>query len=107
MANKHLIEIYRRNGLRYLRLNLKRADPDYRPTLVVRAGWALPEYPETKCQYCKKNIRPQAYNDCGHIYLSIGCCDSVIEDVAWPFTDDYITHADEELEKLGFEYLQG
>ena len=105
MANKRLIETYQRNGRNYLRLNLKRAEPNYKPTPVLKAGWKLPEYPEAQCQYCKKNIRPQAYNDCGHIYLSIGCCDSVIEDIPWPFTEDYIYNADAHLSALGFEYI--
>lgn len=124
MANKRLIETYHRNGRNYLRLNLKRVEPiqtkptpavkpdripehpktDDKPTPVLKAGWKLPEYPETKCQYCEKLVRPQAYNDCGHIYLSIGCCDSLIEDIPWPFTEDYIHNAKEHLEALGFEY---
>lgn len=103
MANKHTIETFRRNGRNYLRLNHKRAEP-YKPTPVLKPGWKLPEYPEAKCQYCEENLRPQAYNDCGEIHLSIGCCDSLIEEIAWPFTEDYIDNAKEHLEALGFEY---
>lgn len=103
MANKRLLESYHRNGMRYLRLNLKRSE-SYDPVPVLKPGWTLPEYEETKCQYCNKTIRPQAYNDCGNIHLSIGCCDSVIEEIAWPFTEDYISNAQAHLSALGFEY---
>ena len=106
MANKRLLEIYHRNGMRYLRLNLKRSEP-YKPTPVVKPGWKMPEYPETKCQYCRKMVRPQAYNDCGTIHLSVGCCDSLIEEIDWPFTEDYIHNVVENLEALGFEFIWG
>jgi len=105
MANKRLIETYHRNGMRYLRLNHKRAEPSYKPKPVLKAGWALPEYPEAKCKYCEKLVRPQAYNDCGEIHLSIGCCDSLIGDIPWPFTEDYIYNAAAHLSALGFEYI--
>lgn len=104
MANKRLLETYHRNGMRYLRLNLKRSEP-YKPTPVVKPGWTMPEYPEIYCIYCKEKFRPQAYNDCGEIHLSIGCCDSLIEDIEWPFVDGYIYNADTHLSALGFEYI--
>lgn len=104
MANKHLIETFRRNGRNYLRLNLKRADLNYKPTPVVKPGWKLPEYPEIYCIYCKERFRPKAYNDCGEIHLYIGCYESEIQKIAWPFTEDYISNAQAHLSALGFEY---
>lgn len=106
MANKQMIETYRRNGRNYLRLNIKRSQA-YTPKPTVKPGWKLPDFPEIYCIYCKDRIRPQAYNDLGTIHLSIGCCDSFIDDVPWPFIENFIDNAAENLEALGFEYLWG
>lgn len=105
MANKHLIETFRRNGRNYLRLNHKRAEPNYKPKPVLKPGWKLPEYPEIYCFSCQERIRPIAYDDCDELYLSIGCqCDAFIEEIDWPFTEEQIWGT-KHFEALGFEFV--
>lgn len=105
MANKRLIETYQRNGRNYLRLNLKRAEPNCKPMPALKSGWKLPELPEIYCIYCMEQIRPKAYNDCGEIHLYIGCYESEIQEIEWPFTEESIRNARDHLEALGFQFV--
>jgi hypothetical protein len=101
--------IYHQNAVHFLRRRNRPKEVSRKaPLPKVKAGWQMPKHLEAHCLCCKERIRPMAYNDSGEIHLSIGCrCDALIEEIPWPFVDEFIHRSREALEKLGFEYHWG